>query len=386
MLLTISISGYRSLRNLVLPLSRLTVVTGANGSGKSSFYRALRLLSDIAQGRAVASLAEEGGLQSTLWAGPETISAAMKRGDVPVQGTVRKDVVALKLGFASEDYGYAVDLGLPVATGSKFGLDPEIKSEAVWAGEVLSRSNVFVERHGPVVTALDQNARRQVVLHSLATYDSMMTQVTDPRETPELLDLRDRMRGWRFYDHFRTDPDAPARQAQVGTRTPVLASDGSDVAAALQTIIEVGENELLDASIKDAFEGAQIEVKEQRGVFYVEMKQKGLLRPLSLSELSDGTLRYLLLVAALLSPRPPELLVLNEPETSLHPDLLEPLARLIETASSQTQIIVVSHAKPLVKHLAKCEDVSFLRLEKELGETIVRDIEEPAWRWPKRGS
>jgi predicted ATPase len=60
------------------------------------------------------------------------------------------------------------------------------------------------------------------------------------------------------------------------------------------------------------------------------LRQHGLLRPLKASELSDGTLRYLLLVAALLSPRPPTLMILNEPETSLHPDLLPPLARLID--------------------------------------------------------
>ena len=66
------------------------------------------------------------------------------------------------------------------------------------------------------------------------------------------------------------------------------------------------------------------------------------------AELSDGTLRYLLLIAALLSPRPPDLMILNEPETSLHPDLLPPLARLIAQAAQRTQIIVVSHAEPLV--------------------------------------
>ena len=73
---------------------------------------------------------------------------------------------------------------------------------------------------------------------------------------------------------------------------------------------------------------------EHGGRFELQMRQHGLLRPLGTAELSDGTLRYLLLVAALLSPRPPELMVLNEPETSLHPDLLAPLGRLIGTVSS----------------------------------------------------
>ena len=81
------------------------------------------------------------------------------------------------------------------------------------------------------------------------------------------------------------------------------------------------------------------------------MRQHGLLRPLGASELSDGTLRYLLLVAALLSPRAPTFMILNEPETSLHPDLLPPLARLIAKASQRSQVVVVSHAASLVSAL-----------------------------------
>ncbi len=93
------ISGYRSLRDVRLEIGQLTVVTGANGSGKSSLYRALRLLADVAQGRIIQSLALEGGLQSVLWAGPEQFSRAMKAGTQAVQGTVRKNSVSLKLGF-----------------------------------------------------------------------------------------------------------------------------------------------------------------------------------------------------------------------------------------------------------------------------------------------
>ena len=108
------ISGYRSLRDVRLEIGQLTVVTGANGSGKSSLYRALRLLADVAQGRIIQSLALEGGLQSVLWAGPEAFSRAMKAGTQAVQGTVRKNSVSLKLGFSSDDYGFAIDLGLPL--------------------------------------------------------------------------------------------------------------------------------------------------------------------------------------------------------------------------------------------------------------------------------
>jgi predicted ATPase len=73
MMTRLAISSYRSLRDVRLTLGELNVVTGANGSGKSSLYRALKLLAEIAQGRIIQSVAAEGGLQSTLWAGPEAL-------------------------------------------------------------------------------------------------------------------------------------------------------------------------------------------------------------------------------------------------------------------------------------------------------------------------
>jgi len=89
--------------------------------------------------------------------------------------------------------------------------------------------------------------------------------------------------------------------------------------------------------VDDALPGSRIDIEVQAGRFEVKLQQHGLLRSLSAAELSDGTLRFLLWTAALLTPRPPELMVLNEPETSLHPDLLPALARLIAAASKQCQ-------------------------------------------------
>ncbi|WP_029040657.1 AAA family ATPase [Cucumibacter marinus] len=383
MLHTLAISGYRSIRDLVLPLDRLTLVTGRNGTGKSSFYRALRLLAEVAQGRVIASLAAEGGLTSTLWAGPEKFSRALKQGEAPVEGLRRKDSVSLKLGFASEDYGYAIDLGMPKPPAGAFMLDPEIKAEAVWAGDVLSRRNVFASRAGPSVTALDPRGYREVITATMPPFESMMMHAADPKGLPELLHLRERMRSWRFYDHFRTDAEAPARRTRVGTRTPMLSADGGDLPAALQTIREIGDPDGLNAAIEDAFPGASLEVRSDNGRFELLMGQHGLLRALGPAELSDGTLRYLLLVAALLTPRPPELIVLNEPETSLHPDLLAPLARLIARAAKECQLVVVTHDDAL-KQALLAEDALHHELVKELGETLVPGAEELSWTWPSR--
>ncbi len=305
MLTALAIANYRSLRDVVIPLQRLNVVTGANGSGKSSLYRALRLLADTAQGRVVSSLAREGGLQSTLWAGPESISRAMRRGEHPVQGTRRAHAVNLRLGFAGDEYGYLIDLGLPPPASSAFSLDPQIKRECIWHGPIFRPSTMLV----------------------------------------------------------------------------------ADLGAAIQTIREIGAEDLLDAAVEDAFPGSHLSVVNVGGRFCLTMAQRGLLRPLGTAELSDGTVRYLLWIAALLTPRPPSLMILNEPETSLHPDLLAALARLIARASERTQVVVVTHAQPVVSVLMEQAGCHSIVLEKKFGETEIagsKGLGVPAWHWPSR--
>jgi len=380
----LAVENYRSLRHLVLPVARLNVVTGVNGSGKSSLYRALRLLADSARNGAVAALAREGGLASTLWAGSSGSGRSLRQGPPLVQGG---DGQRLLLGFAGDDFGYAIDLGVPTPATTMFGADPEIKAEAVWAGPLLRPAALLADRgaSGSVRIRRDRGDWDRLP-YFLKPFDSMLGEVADPQRAPELLVLRERIRSWRFYDHLRTDERAPARAAQLGTRTPILSHDGADLAAALQTIREIGDDQAMNDAIGHAFPGSRVEIIGAGGHLQLTLRQRGLERPLRAAEVSDGTLRYLLWVAALLTPRPPELLVLNEPETSLHPDLIGPLADLIVAASAHTQIIVVTHAQPLVAALEE-GSAQLIELFKEDGRTLVAGqglLDEPAWHWPKR--
>jgi predicted ATPase len=395
-LTTLAIANYRSIRQMTLPLGRLNVVTGANGSGKSNLYRALRLLADTARGGVIGTLAREGGFESTLWAGPEVISRRMKAGDVPVQASPRREPVSLRLGFCDDDLGYSIDVGLPPPPRpqgpsppppSPFSRDPEIKRECIFAAPTYRPSGVLVDRRNAVARIQDDSGDWSTLTSSLKNFDSMLSELSDPKRAPEISRIRDTVRAWRFYDHFRVDSDAPSRQPVVATRTPVLAPDGRDLVAALETIREIGDGEALDEAIGDAFPGATIGSVSIDGRLKLEFSQPGLLRPLSAAELSDGTLRYLLWAAALMTPRPPPLMVLNEPETSLHPDLLPALGRLISRAARDTQVWVVSHAGRLVATLKEDQDCNALELDKALGESIVgtwRALEEPVWKWPDR--
>lgn len=391
MINTLAIGNYRSLLNLTIPFGNLNVITGENASGKSNLYKALRLLSETAQGGVINSLAREGGLNSTFWAGPEKISERMRRGEVEIQGGPKQKSARLRLGFSGDDFGYFISLGLPIpgsAGPTAFSLDPEIKRENIWAGNAYRPASSLVDRNGPMIKVRSNRGWKVIAQHT-SSFESIFGQAIDPETAPEIVALKEQIKGWRFYDHFRSDADAPSRLPQLGTRTPVLHHDGRDLAAALQTIIEIGDANALQDAISDAFPGASLSITVQEdGRFIVNLHQEGLLRPLTASELSDGTLRYLLWVAALLTPRPPPLMVLNEPETSLHPDLLPALGRLIIRAAESTQVWVVSHAGRLIAALENSQSCYSVRLNKDLGQTQVVGqgiLDAPMWKWPDAG-
>lgn len=332
----LQISGYRSLRHLCLDLDPVNVLAGPNGCGKSNLYNALFLLSRAANGGLAQAIAEEGGMGSVLWAGPR-------------RKTSKNEPVRIVISVVTEEFSYELRCGLPTPRVTMFSHDPEVKEEYVWHGGIRRTSNTLFQRDRSGCWIRDRDARRIPYSGELGKNESVLSQLREPHLYPELSLLRAEMARWRFYHHFRTDPNSPLRHPQPGAWTPILSHDGQDLAAALQTILESEKAPDLEATIAAAFGGARIEVQADGPRFRILMHLPRLLRPLQAQELSDGTLRYLCLAAALLSPRPASLLALNEPETSLHPDLLEPLAKLIAGAGKDSQLWITTHSEPLAE-------------------------------------
>jgi predicted ATPase len=370
-LLALDIQGYRSLRSIHLPLERLNVITGPNGSGKSNLYRALWLISQICEGDFARSICREGGLLSVMWAGPRTN---------------HKQPVRMSLGFQTDDLTFQISCGFPQPARTAFGYDPQIKEEFVWHGKHRKPSSMLLDRSPGITWIRDSEGRRVEYPLLLSENESVLSQLREPHRFPELFAIREEVRGWRFYHTFRTDDASPIRTPQVSVRTPVLSHDGSDLAAALQTILEIGDRERLEAAISKALPGRSLVIlanddmptrKSPRCTeLMVSLEAEGCARPLVARELSDGTLRFLCLAASLLSPRPPALIAVNEPESSLHPDLLPPLADLIVNAAEHSQIWISTHSSVLADSIQSLSGVRPIRLQLLNGETAIENDDE----------
>jgi len=368
---SIEILGYRSLREVRLELAGVTIFVGPNGCGKSNVYQAIQLLASAANGQFARRIAEEGGIRSILWAGPRT----------------QDEDERARLGITFDELEYQIEFGRVAANlrmmdhqdflhpeDDDAGLnlfkdDPDIKIEKVQllAGK---KKIEMLARKGNSITAKNMEGRSVQYPGRVHESESVLSELREPQKFPELTTLRSLFMDWRFYHDFRTDLQSPIRDNQLATLTPILAHDGRDLAAAIATIRSIADRSLFDEHIDRAFPGSAIEIESEDGELTLTMTVPGLFRPLVARELSDGTLQYLCLLAALLTPRPASFMVFNEPETSIHSDLYEPLAELILAASKHSQILMTTHSKDLADFIKAKGSCKIIELEKVAGEPM----------------
>jgi predicted ATPase len=375
----IAVAGYRSLRAIRFPVGRLTVLVGANGVGKTNLYRSLQLLQAAAAGTLARELASEGGMESVLWAG-------RRPGNKPVR-------IRLEVAFGASEGGdrddqddglsrdagpgqqYRIEIGIRPPTAAAFPLEPQVKEEELtWHNG--RHAVALLERKGPSASARNEDGRREPLGINLLASETALGALQDPSRFPAIHVLRRTMLDWRFYHDFRTDRAAPLRRPCLAVTTPTLASDGADLAAVLATLVHIrGDTIDLDRAVADAFPGARLVVPEpERTASFGMILPEYPKRVFDAGELSDGTLRYLALAGALLAYRLPAFVALNEPETSLHPDLIDPLARMIVRAAERTQIWVVTHSDRLADAISHHGAVTPRMVIKRNGETWIEGL------------
>lgn len=377
----IAAAGYRTLRSIRFPVRRLSVFVGANGVGKTNLYRALQLIQAAAAGMLSRELAAEGGMESALWAGkrqakkPVRIRLTVGLGDGAASAASHRPADYTYEVAAGLTHSYAVDIGIRVPTAAAFALEPQVKEETLTFHHG-PRQTKILERRGPSARARDVEGRLSELGADLMASETALGARIEAARFPDLHLIRQIMLDWRFYHDFRTDMAAPLRRPCLAVATPTLASDGSDLAAVFATLVHIREDSYrLDGVVDDAFPGAKLVVPDPGrtasfGLIFPDYPQ----RVFDASELSDGTLRFLALAGALLAYRLPAFIAMNEPETSLHPDLLPPLARLIAGAAQRTQIWLVTHSQLLADALAEHAGVTPLHIIKPEGETWIEGL------------
>jgi predicted ATPase len=354
----IAISNYRSIRRLSIPIHPLSVFVGENGVGKSNLYKSLSLLRDAATGRITRTIADEGGLNSVCWSG------IRKRGE---DGRLR-------LAVRFDNIRYSIELGFPGPLEAAFSSEPMIKAESIEATQG-KRKVLLMERTNSLVSVRGESGAWSSHKDAVLPSETALAGFLDGKECPEIDLIRNAMQGWRFYHDFRTDPASPIRKPCLAITTPSLSADGSDLAAALATLYAIREDATdLQAAIEDAFPGAVLRAGEENGWCDFDLQLADMPRPFKAHELSDGTLKYICLLAVFMGYRLPPFIVLNEPEASLHPSLLPPLARLIAKASRRADIWIVTHSEHLMEALRSESSVPLRRVIKSKGATTIEGL------------
>jgi predicted ATPase len=325
----LKIAGFRSLRDATWEPGKLNVVIGPNGSGKSNLLRALALLQKSVQGDLPEEILRMGGIAPLLWDGQVhdlswTLEMTPPEPPAPTNGASEYELVLRQLGATS---AYRVE---------------------------RERLGKLLERRPGHAATFDVD-ERGLVAHegSVADDQTLLSLVAGPFGNPAVLGFRDTLASWGIYHDIHVDAGAALRQAAVTRLDKRLAPDGQNLIPVLHTLY-TGDREFkrsVDAAMTAAF-GLDYEellfppAADQR--VQLRLRWRSLKTEQSAANLSDGTIRFLLLLAVLANPEPGALIAVDEPETGLHPGMFPILAELAAEAAERTQVIFTTHSPELL--------------------------------------
>lgn len=337
-------ANYRSLKSIRMDMAGVNLFIGENGVGKSNLYRALQLVQAAVRGRLAHEIAREGGMASALWSGRRRSGDPVR---IKLEVELLDEVQALS-------FLYRVEAGLrPPKAAAGFVFEPQVKEEELKVD--AGRPVTVMKRAGPGIFVRNAAGRMEEHPEQALTSETAIALLGDAGHYPEIGTFRRAIDGWRFFHGFRTDRDSPLRSPCLAVTAPMLDEEGSNLAAVFATLFHTRQDTVdLDRAIADAFGGARLMVPEPEefaefSLVFPDFPQ----RQFSPRELSDGQMRFLALAGALLSYRKPRFIALNEPETSLHPDMLPALADMIANASTDSQIWIVTHSEILAAEIQK---------------------------------
>lgn len=357
------------------------MLIGPNGSGKSNLIEAIELLHALPTGFA-AAIRSGGGVREWLWKG----------GDSNGEGGISADLELPEPGRLvpglAEFYKFAAGIHYRVSLAAA-GQGLEVTGESIEeAGgsdkdRTDDRSLYSFQGGNPVIRALTtwfptKTARREqkeLDRRQIRTDESVLAQIKDLSTYPEITELGRGLEGIRSFRGWTFGPDSDARKPQpTDLPSDSLASDSRNLGLILSKLEHSETWSEFNGYLKrflPRFDRYSTRIEGGTVQFYLH--ETGLKQPIPATRLSDGTIRYMAILAQLLAPTPPPLICIEEPELGLHPDALALLANLMQEASARTQLIVTTHSDALVSALTEVAD-SVLVCEYRNG-TVLHRIE-----------
>jgi predicted ATPase len=342
-----------------LPLRSLNVLIGANGSGKSNLLEAIALLraapTDVA-----ACIREAGGIHDWLWKGAASPIATI---DVVLTNPHGRVPLRHVLSLSESNQRFMLH-------------DERVENAAAEAGETEPHFHYRFQQGRPIFKV--KHSERKVPREGVNHEKSILAQRRDPEFFPEITYLAEQYARIRTYREWTFGPDAPARQPQKADQpNDHLLEDCSNLGLVLNRLcLDLILKRRFLAALSKLYAGIEdFHVLVEGGtvqVFFQEGKQS-----IPASRLSDGTLRYLSLLAVLFHPQPSPLVCIEEPELGLHPDAVSDVADLLVEASERMQLVVTTHSDVIVDALSRRpEDV--IVCEKTEAQTVMRRLESAA--------
>lgn len=348
-----------------LDLQPLNVLIGPNGGGKSNLIEAIELLSatphDVAQ-----CIRDGGSVGEWLWKGgdrpgPATIEAVVDH------GTPTGRPLQYRLEFSE-------------AAGRLEVLDEAIEELEPRFGESDVYFYYRFQQGRPAINVMLQgeSQRRHLERESLRPDQSVLAQRKDPDQYPEVTWLGERFASFRTFREWAIGRYASLRRPQpADLPEDRLLADGGNLALVLNQI-EHHDGREFDGLLRrflPQFERMSTLVSGGQVQFFLH--ECGLRSPIPATRLSDGTIRFVAILAALLTPNPPPLLCIEEPELGLHPDAVAIVAELLVEASTRMQLIVTTHSDALVSALTTGVE-AVVTCEKQAAGTVLRRLEAAA--------
>jgi predicted ATPase len=350
-----------------LTLQPLNILIGANASGKSNFLEAVSLLRS-APARLPKRIREGGGIREWLWKGsPDKSPEAALAVELAYPPDNRTLTYALSFSARGEEF---------VLVDERIGWTESKAGSRKSAGPVPQNEENFYYKynHGlPLVRAKGQEHPRSLPPESVFSHASILSQLREPGQYPELTYLADNLSKIKLYREWTFGRQAAPRMAQRGDLpTDALEENGENLGLVLNALHKnPGVKKRLLKSLRQIYDGIDdYDVRLESNSVQVFFHERGRLIPAN--RLSDGTLRYLSLQAVLLHPDPPPLICLEEPELGLHPDVVASVADLLREASARCQLIVATHSEILVDALTDYPQAVIICEQQENGSTLKR--------------